>query len=107
MSFTSLKPRQDLGALSRLCPLSLCLEVAKQAGEGLLILVVIFPLTKVANVPQTAYISGPGGGGLHHSVIEFDGEEHCSLVSTLSETAFFFHCGLDFLFHPRTGYGMR
>src|SRR5437899_769308 len=38
--------------LSRLRPLSLCLEVAEKLSEGLLVGVVVFPLSEVSNLPS-------------------------------------------------------
>ncbi len=49
---------------------SLGLQIAEQARQGLLIVVVVLPLAEVADVSHAADISSPGLFGLHDRIIQ-------------------------------------
>lgn len=46
------------------------LQIAEQARQGLLIVVVVLPLAEVADVSHAADISSPGLFGLHDRIIQ-------------------------------------
>jgi hypothetical protein len=57
-----------------------CLEVTKQSTERLLVIIVIFPASKVSNVALMTYLSCPGEGALKNRLIYADREENNPLL---------------------------
>src|SRR5579884_2658267 len=81
--------------------LRLCLEVTEQAGESLLVGVVIFPSGEVTDMPHAANIGCPCLRSLHHCLIEPHREEHKSVLPML-----LLKCRFDFPLHPDTSHRM-
>jgi len=71
-------------------------EIPQEALQRLLIVVVLLPLRKIADLPAAAHISRPGFGRLHHRLIQAQGEKHWPLLAV-----FFLASGHHFAFHPR------
>jgi len=60
--------------------LSACLEIAKQAVQALLVVIMLFPVGEISNMPRSSDISSPRQVGLHHGLIKLDREENKLLL---------------------------
>ncbi len=76
-------------------------QVTQQTGKRLLVLVVVFPALEVTNMAHPSNVSGPGLLGLHHRLVQFDGEQ-----DQLALLLFFLEGGFDFFFYPGAFNGM-
>src|SRR5205085_11126068 len=52
------------------------LKVTKQPFQAFLVGIMIFPVSKVTNMPCSSDVGGPGQVGLHDHLVELDGKEH-------------------------------
>ena len=71
------------------------LQVAYQTYQAFLVGIMIFPVSKVTNMPCSSDVGGPGQVGLHDHLVEFDGKEHWFVLML-----FFLKSSHDFVFNP-------
>ena len=76
-------------------------QIAEQASQGLLVVVVLLPAGEVGNVPHAFKMCCPAYCALHDGVVKANGKEHQSVFLIL-----FGKGGLDLEFYPRASDGM-
>lgn len=81
--------------------LLLGLQMAQQVGQLLLVLVVMLPPGKVANMAFASQVSGPCPCGYHYGLIQSNGKQHQPI-----SLCFLLQCCLDFKAHPCTSDGV-
>src|SRR5262249_36624998 len=70
-------------------------QITQQASERLLVGVVVLPLAEVPDMARAANAGCPCLGGLHHGIVELDGEQDEFLTLVL-----LVYCGCHLFFHP-------